>query len=178
MLLLCLVGCSQPLLGSGSPPWASSSWVMPSMWPRWGDYWSHLSPVCICKRVLVPALLMVWAPNLHPSTHRNFFPFVVVNGVNNTVGDMLRKGMNSLIILGAWTLWTHRNKCVFDGTAPNIAGALAVGEDKGKAWSLAGARGLSPPSCHCSGWLGPCLVCFFVSFCVVWPLVPFFIFLI
>ena len=94
--------------------------------------------------------------------------------VSSTVGDMLRKGMNSLIILGAWTLWTHRNKCVFDGTAPNIAGALAVGEDKGKAWSLAGARGLSPPSCHCSGWLGPCLVCFFVSFCVVWPLVPFF----
>ena len=63
--------------------------------------------------------------------------------VSSTVGDMLRKGMNSLIILGAWTLWTHRNKCVFDGTAPNIAGALAVGEDKGKAWSLAGARGLS-----------------------------------
>ena len=63
--------------------------------------------------------------------------------MNNTVGDMLRKEINSLIILGAWTLWTHRNKCILDGEAPNIAGALAVAEDEGKAWSLAGARGLS-----------------------------------
>jgi hypothetical protein len=63
--------------------------------------------------------------------------------VSSTAGDMLKIGMNSLIILGAWTLWTHRNKCVFDGAAPNILGALTVAEDEGKTWSLAGARGLS-----------------------------------
>lgn len=30
-----------------------------------------------------------------------------------------RKGFNSLIILGAWTLWIHRNKCVFYGVSPS-----------------------------------------------------------
>jgi hypothetical protein len=62
--------------------------------------------------------------------------------VSNTVGDKLRKGINSLIIRGAWTLWTHRNKCVFDGAAPKILQAQwhTVAEDEGKAWSLAGAN--------------------------------------
>ncbi|KAG2650091.1 hypothetical protein PVAP13_1NG266157 [Panicum virgatum] len=50
--------------------------------------------------------------------------------VSNAASDMLRKGTNSLIILGAWSLWTYRNKCVFDGAAPNVAGALAVAEDE------------------------------------------------
>ena len=63
--------------------------------------------------------------------------------MSSAAGDMLKKGINSLIILGAWTLWTHRNKCVFDGAVPNISGALPVAVDEGMAWSLAAARGLS-----------------------------------
>jgi hypothetical protein len=31
-----------------------------------------------------------------------------------------RKGMNSVIILGAWYLWIHRNKAVFDGENPSL----------------------------------------------------------
>jgi hypothetical protein len=30
--------------------------------------------------------------------------------------DLVRKGLNSMIILGAWTLWW--NCCIFDGIAP------------------------------------------------------------
>ena len=63
--------------------------------------------------------------------------------MSNAASEMLRKGINSLIILGAWTLWTHRNKCVFNGAAPSVAGTLAVAEDERRSWSLAGARGLS-----------------------------------
>ena len=63
--------------------------------------------------------------------------------VSKAVSDLVKKGINSLIILGAWTLWTHRNRCVFDGAAPNVTGALAVAEDDRRSWSLAGARGLS-----------------------------------
>ena len=58
--------------------------------------------------------------------------------MSNAASEMLRKGINSLIILGAWTLWTHRNKCVFDGAAPSVASALAVAEDERRSWSLAG----------------------------------------
>ena len=63
--------------------------------------------------------------------------------VNSAASDMARKGINSLVILRVWTLWTHRNRCVFDGAAPSVAGALAVAEDDRRSWSLAGARGLS-----------------------------------
>jgi hypothetical protein len=63
--------------------------------------------------------------------------------VSNAASNMLRKRTNSLIILGAWTLWTHRNKCIFDGAAPNVVGALAIAEDERRSWSLTGARGLS-----------------------------------
>jgi len=30
-------------------------------------------------------------------------------------GGQLQKGLNSFVILGAWTIWNHRNRCVFDG---------------------------------------------------------------
>ena len=71
--------------------------------------------------------------------------------VSNAASEILRKGINSLIILGAWTLWTHRNKCVFDGAAPSVAGALSVAEDERRSWSLAGARGLSVLAAFASG---------------------------
>jgi hypothetical protein len=38
--------------------------------------------------------------------------------VLEVVSGVTRKGLNSLIILGAWTIWIHRNKCVFDGLSP------------------------------------------------------------
>jgi hypothetical protein len=37
-----------------------------------------------------------------------------------------RKGFNSIIILGAWCLWLHRNKVVFDGVRPSIHGIKSV----------------------------------------------------
>jgi hypothetical protein len=29
-----------------------------------------------------------------------------------------KKGVNIVVILGAWTLWIQSNKCVFDGASP------------------------------------------------------------
>jgi len=63
--------------------------------------------------------------------------------VSNAASEMLRKGINSLIILGAWTLWTHCNKCVFDGADPSVVGALAVAGEERRSCSLTAARGLS-----------------------------------
>jgi hypothetical protein len=54
-----------------------------------------------------------------------------------------RKGLNSALILGAWVLWKHRNRCVFDAATPSLAVALAqVGEEK-HMWEMAGARCMS-----------------------------------
>jgi hypothetical protein len=31
----------------------------------------------------------------------------------------------TLVIMGAWTLWKHRNRCVFDGASPSLAAPLS-----------------------------------------------------
>ena len=31
-----------------------------------------------------------------------------------------RKGVNTLINLGAWIIWKHRNACVFEGASPSL----------------------------------------------------------
>jgi hypothetical protein len=58
-------------------------------------------------------------------------------------GD-LRKGPNSLVILGAWSIWRHKNDCVFNGAAPKVNMVLALAKDEAHCWSLAGAKGISP----------------------------------
>ena len=55
----------------------------------------------------------------------------------------MQKGLNSLIVLGAWTLWNHRNRCVFDGITPNLGRALSLAGEERRLWSVAGAKGLS-----------------------------------
>ncbi|GJN04465.1 hypothetical protein PR202_ga22015 [Eleusine coracana subsp. coracana] len=48
------------------------------------------------------------------------------SSVEASVDKAARKGLNSLIILGSWTLWKHRNDCVFNGASPNLSTALAM----------------------------------------------------
>ncbi|GJN27819.1 hypothetical protein PR202_gb15871 [Eleusine coracana subsp. coracana] len=52
-------------------------------------------------------------------------------------------GLNSMVELGAWIIWTHRNGCVFEGLAPSMSQALMVSNDERCLWEMAGARGLS-----------------------------------
>ncbi|GJN13505.1 hypothetical protein PR202_gb00217 [Eleusine coracana subsp. coracana] len=47
-----------------------------------------------------------------------------------------------LIILGAWTIWKHRNAVVFDGLSPNIQLALDNLRLEAQLWTFAGARSL------------------------------------
>jgi hypothetical protein len=66
------------------------------------------------------------------------------------VGEFLGSGpqhekerIGSLIALGAWMIWNHRNKVVFDGRTPSISFLLQAADDKQEMWRLAGAKGLS-----------------------------------
>jgi hypothetical protein len=57
--------------------------------------------------------------------------------VDNSASGGLRKGLNSLVILGAWSIWRHRNDCVFNGATPNVIMVLALGREEAHWWSLA-----------------------------------------
>jgi hypothetical protein len=103
----------------------------------------HLLVLCVFAREFWFRLfsqigLQVYSPQPTEISFHNWW-----ERVSNAASEVLRKGINSLIILGAWTLWTYRNRCVFDGATPSVAGALARAEDERRSWSLAGARGLS-----------------------------------
>jgi hypothetical protein len=62
---------------------------------------------------------------------------------SEAASGLKKEGINSLIILGSWTLWNHRNRCVFVGEAPSMTRALMLVAEDHKIWSLAGARGLN-----------------------------------
>jgi hypothetical protein len=56
---------------------------------------------------------------------------------------LIQKRFNSLVVLEAWTLWKHQNRCVFDGAAPCMSAAMTQAEEERKVWELARARGVS-----------------------------------
>jgi hypothetical protein len=64
--------------------------------------------------------------------------------VRNIATRLTRKGLDSLIILGARTLWKHRNKCIFDGCNPSVTMSLRAANEERMQWEIAGAKGL----CH------------------------------
>jgi hypothetical protein len=50
---------------------------------------------------------------------------------NRVVTEPAKKDLDSLFILGAWVLWKHRNRCVFDAAPPNLAAAVTqAGEER------------------------------------------------
>ncbi|GJN41102.1 hypothetical protein PR202_gn00429 [Eleusine coracana subsp. coracana] len=61
----------------------------------------------------------------------------------NSVSSMLWKMLNSIIILGAWSLWIHRNECVFRGISPSLPKILIMAGEEMVWWSMAGAKDMS-----------------------------------
>jgi hypothetical protein len=61
--------------------------------------------------------------------------------VDNAASGDLRKGLNSLVILRAWSIWWHINDCVFNGASPNVNMVLA--REVAHWWSMTGAKGTS-----------------------------------
>jgi hypothetical protein len=63
--------------------------------------------------------------------------------VSMRVSGQRRKGLNSIVILWAWSLWNHRNRCVFYGANPSLSAIVSVVNEELVQWSFAGARGVS-----------------------------------
>jgi hypothetical protein len=63
--------------------------------------------------------------------------------VGNRVYNTLKEGLNTLLILGAWTIWRHRNDCIFNGSPPRLSTTLAMAMEEERGWCMAGAKWLS-----------------------------------
>jgi hypothetical protein len=63
--------------------------------------------------------------------------------VNDRVDGQVCEGLNSVIILGAWAIWTHHNRCVFNGISLSLTGVISLALEELRFWSLARARGVS-----------------------------------
>jgi len=112
---------------------------------------NHLLVQCVFAREFWFILLrQVGLQALSPQPTENSF-LDWWERASNATSSLVRQGVNSLIILGAWILWNHRNRCVFDGAAPSVAGALVVAGEERRLWTTAGARGLSLLSAHLPG---------------------------
>ena len=45
--------------------------------------------------------------------------------MSDRVSGQVQKGVNSIVILGAWNLWNQRNRCVFDGADPDLSNIIS-----------------------------------------------------
>jgi len=79
---------------------------------------------------------------LAPGLDDEFFEDWWDNACERVAGQA-KKGLNSIIILGAWNLWNHCNSCVFYGALPSITNIMATTHEDLHLWSIAGARGVS-----------------------------------
>lgn len=46
--------------------------------------------------------------------------------VSDSIGGSFQAGLNSLVILGAWSLWRHLNDCVFNGARTSISSVMIM----------------------------------------------------
>jgi hypothetical protein len=103
----------------------------------------HLMLFCVFARefwykVLLKVQLQELAPQPGESSFMEWW-----QKANERSPGPSKKGLNSLIMLGAWTLWKHRNRRVFDGIAPNLVTVVSQVDEERRFWELTGARGIS-----------------------------------
>jgi hypothetical protein len=104
---------------------------------------NHLLSSCVFARefwfiLLQRVVLGAFAPQVSETTFQEWWCRVL-----SSVSSSNRRGLNSLIILGAWTLWRHCSDCVFNGAAPRLVTTLVMAGEQLVTWKMAGAKGLA-----------------------------------
>jgi hypothetical protein len=84
---------------------------------------NHLLVSCVFSRedwfhIMRSVRLQQLAPSHENSSFEDWWEGVTTVPVGPAYKG-LHKGLNSLIILGAWAIWNHRNRCVFNGVQPS-----------------------------------------------------------
>uniref|UniRef100_A0A453NMY3 Reverse transcriptase zinc-binding domain-containing protein n=2 Tax=Aegilops tauschii subsp. strangulata TaxID=200361 RepID=A0A453NMY3_AEGTS len=102
----------------------------------------HLLARCVFSRITWHEILS-WCrlPIPTPSSTDAFFDWWCKT--NNSSPASLRKGVNSLIVLTAWSIWKHRNAAVFDNARPSNDDLARTIKDEARLWARAGATRLA-----------------------------------
>uniref|UniRef100_K3YLJ7 Uncharacterized protein n=1 Tax=Setaria italica TaxID=4555 RepID=K3YLJ7_SETIT len=58
--------------------------------------------------------------------------------VSDIADGQVQKGLDSIIILVAWSVWNQHNRCVFDGLQPDVNSVLSSIRDDMHLWCIAG----------------------------------------
>lgn len=74
---------------------------------------------------------------------RSVLIYELVGNASDSVTSQAKKGIDSIIALGAWIIWNHWNKCIFDGWVRNVSLALKIGGEERLMWEMTGAKGFS-----------------------------------
>ena len=84
--------------------------------------------------MLQSAGLQILAPQIGEEFFDDWWEKVIL-----AVGGQLQKGLNSLVILGVWTIWNHRG---FDVVPACLTRALLLASEELQLWGLARAKGI------------------------------------
>jgi len=84
-----------------------------SLWSSWGIHKPSSPFLRLCQKFFVQGIPKSRPTNACPSDWRRVIWWLV--GKDYSCWGQMQKGLNSLVILGAWTIWNHHNRCVFDG---------------------------------------------------------------
>jgi len=102
----------------------------------------HLLTTCVIAR-------QVWFKLLNPFNLADLVPQINERSFADwwretisKVSEQHRKGVNTLITLGAWSIWKHRNACVFEGISPSVSTIWRELKTEHSLWCMAGAKKL------------------------------------
>ena len=94
----------------------------------------HLLTSCVVARqvwfrVLAPLNLVEAVLRQHEGSFADWWHKTI-----RRVSKEHKKGVNSLIMLGAWVIWKHRNACVFEGASSSVNSILRELNDEHSLW--------------------------------------------
>ena len=103
----------------------------------------HILTTCVFTRDFWFRILSSFGLQLCvPSRHESSFSEWWRRSAKKIQKDK-RKGFNTLVILGAWIIWKHRNACVFEDARPSLDNLFQAFKDEYHLWCLAGAWSLN-----------------------------------
>jgi len=85
----------------------------------------HLLVACVFSRQVWFTALQTYNPQtLAPLNDLFFFDWWMA--ASTRVDGLVKKGFDSILVLGAWTIWKHRNHCVFNGITRDVSCVVSV----------------------------------------------------